>query len=146
MTSKYYDYNYDSIVNVDPNNSMNSSGINTITLTGVGDTIDLSSSTYSYNNSWSSSNWSTGTLFTNSTVSPSVNLNDNGIEIKESGDIKIGHRSLKTFMEKMEERLAILQPDPELLEKYEALRQAYEHYKTLEALCSGDPPKDPNNG
>lgn len=36
---------------------------------------------------------------------------------------------------KIQERLSILVPDPKRLAKYEALRQAYEHYLTLEALC-----------
>lgn len=37
-------------------------------------------------------------------------------------------------LDAINERLAILQPNPEHLEKYEALRNAYEHYKTLERL------------
>ena len=35
----------------------------------------------------------------------------------------------------IQDRLAILTPKPELLEKYEALKQAYDHYRMLEALC-----------
>jgi hypothetical protein len=31
--------------------------------------------------------------------------------------------------------MAILVPDPEKLEKFEALKRAYEHYKTMERLC-----------
>lgn len=54
----------------------------------------------------------------------------------EGADLLINGKSLKTFMEKVEERLLILQPDPELLEKYEALRNAYEYYKTMEALIT----------
>ena len=57
------------------------------------------------------------------------------ISVPEEGDIKIGNRSLKTFMDTMEKRMAILQPDPAKLEKFEALQKAYEHYKHLEALC-----------
>ena len=57
------------------------------------------------------------------------------ISVPETGDIKIGNRSLKTFMDTMEKRLAILQPDPAKLEKFEALKKAYEHYKHLESLC-----------
>ena len=57
------------------------------------------------------------------------------ISVPEEGDIKIGNRSLKTFMDTMEKRLAILQPDPAKLEKFEALKKAYEHYKHLESLC-----------
>lgn len=57
------------------------------------------------------------------------------------GDIKWKGRSLGTLLEKIEERLSILQPDPEKLEKFAALKASYEHYKLLEALCSGDIPK-----
>ena len=60
------------------------------------------------------------------------------ISVPEEGDIKIGNRSLKTFMDTMEKRLAILQPDPAKLEKFEALQKAYEHYKHLERLCELD--------
>lgn len=80
----------------------------------------------------------------NGTSSPRVNLDNNGIEIKQGADIKIDGKSLSEFMDRVEARLGILQPKPELLEKFEALKQAYEHYKTLEALCMGDIPKDPN--
>lgn len=59
----------------------------------------------------------------------------NDISVPADGDIKIGDRSLKTFMDTMEKRLAILQPDPAKLEKFEALKKAYEHYKHLESLC-----------
>jgi hypothetical protein len=51
------------------------------------------------------------------------------------GDVKIKGKSLLTLLEGIEKRLSILNPDPEKLEKYEALKKAYEHYKTLEALC-----------
>ena len=62
----------------------------------------------------------------------------NDISVPEEGDIKIGGRSLKTFMDTMEKRMAILQPDPAKLEKFEALQKAYEHYKHLERLCELD--------
>ena len=60
------------------------------------------------------------------------------ISVPEEGDIKIGGRSLKTFMDTMEKRMAILQPDPAKLEKFEALKKAYEHYRHLERLCELD--------
>jgi len=52
------------------------------------------------------------------------------------GDIKWRGRSLGDMLETIESRLAILVPDPEKLEHFEALQKAYEHYKTLEALCT----------
>ena len=57
------------------------------------------------------------------------------VSVPEEGDIKIGQRSLKEFMDKVESRLAILTPDSKKLEIFAALRKAYEHYKTLESLC-----------
>jgi hypothetical protein len=54
-------------------------------------------------------------------------------------DLKIEGKSLKEFMTKMEQRLAILVPDPAKLEKFEALKKAYEHYKTMESLCFDEP-------
>ena len=44
-------------------------------------------------------------------------------------------KSLFKMISKIEERLSILVPDPAKLEQFEALRRAYENYKTLEAIC-----------
>jgi len=61
--------------------------------------------------------------------------------IKVSGDaefegrVMINKRDLGEFMEAMSKRLAILVPDPDKLEHFEALKKAYDHYKLLEALC-----------
>jgi len=44
--------------------------------------------------------------------------------------------SLDSRLAKIEERLLILVPDPAKLEKFEALRNAYNDYKLLEMLCS----------
>jgi hypothetical protein len=55
------------------------------------------------------------------------------------GDVKVKGRSLEKMFQKIEDRLAILQdPDPAKLEKYAALKKAYEHYKTLERLIGED--------
>lgn len=62
----------------------------------------------------------------------------NTVEINGQGaDLVIDKKSMKQWMEAVEKRLAILQPKPELLEKYEALKQAFDHYKTLENLLYG---------
>lgn len=53
----------------------------------------------------------------------------------ENADIILNGHSLREFMSKLESRLAILQPNPEKLEQFEALKKAYEHYKLLESLC-----------
>jgi hypothetical protein len=107
------------------------SPIPTITLSGA----QGSTGGYTFTSSASAGLWGS--------TSNTVNINHGGIDLKEGTDIKIGSRSLVKFMETLEERLAILQPDPEKLEKFAALKAAYEHYKLLEALCSGTPPKGP---
>ena len=51
------------------------------------------------------------------------------------GRVKINGQDLGEFMETISKRLAILVPDPEKLEHFEALKKAYNHYKMLEKLC-----------
>jgi hypothetical protein len=58
------------------------------------------------------------------------------------GDIKWKGRSLGDMLATIEKRLAILTPDPAKLEHFEALQKAYDHYKTLEALCEVPEKKD----
>lgn len=93
------------------------------------------SSPYTINtNGWQSPNYT----FTN-TYGPSGLKVEGDAEIE--GDIKWKGRSLGDMLSTIERRLSILTPDPEKLEHFEALRKAYEHYKTLEALCEL-PPKE----
>jgi hypothetical protein len=54
------------------------------------------------------------------------------------GEVRIKGQSLNAVIERIEQRLAILVPDPARLERYEALRQAYEHYLILERLLIDD--------
>lgn len=72
------------------------------------------------------------TAGTNGTSSPSLQVTGDA-EIK--GELTVQGISVSETLKKINERLAILVPDPVLLEKYEALKQAYDHYKLLEALC-----------
>ena len=66
----------------------------------------------------------------------SPNSKSNGtIKLEGSdADIFVQGKSMKAWMDAVEQRLCILEPKPELLKKYKALEQAYEHYKTLEAI------------
>jgi hypothetical protein len=54
----------------------------------------------------------------------------------KDADIVMNGASLKEILDGITDRLSILQPKPELLEKYDNLREAYEHYKTLEKLLT----------
>lgn len=74
------------------------------------------------------------------TTSPYIYTTNNaGLHVTSDaefeGDIKWKGRSLGKLLEDIENRLAILVPDPEKLEHFEALKKAYNHYKMLEALC-----------
>jgi len=125
---------------------LNLSGISTITLpntvySGSGATVggiySGSTSTYTINTSGTSSynyNWNP--------TPATVEINGDGVNIKDNGDIKLGDVSLKDFMKTMQERLAILVPDPKKLEKFEALKKAYEHYKLMEKLCQEEPKEE----
>ena len=67
-------------------------------------------------------------------------LTPNSLEVRgdidvRGGDVKIDGVSLKQVLESITERLHILTPDPHKLEKFEALKRAYEQYKLLEKLC-----------
>jgi hypothetical protein len=76
--------------------------------------------------SWSNVNWNTS--------SNPRSLNVKG-DAEFDGDVKIKGVSIAKTLEAINERLAILHPDPAKLEHFAALKKAYEHYKTLEALC-----------
>ena len=110
--------------------------LNTISIsgTGAGGTSGYQSSLY---------NPTSPTYSWNTLNQPNkVHITGSGIDMAEDADITIGGRSMKKLLESIEQRLAILVPDPKKLERYEALQQAYEHYRTLEALCNEEPQID----
>lgn len=55
--------------------------------------------------------------------------------IKCEGEIFLKDKPLGEILEQIQDRLAILVPDPKKLEKFEALKKAYDNYKMIEALC-----------
>jgi hypothetical protein len=133
----------------DYTNMSYSSGIDTITLDSStmysSNTITLPSSSYTIGSAGSTL-YSTGAGSYNwnnvATTSPSVNITSDGIDMAAGTDITVDGKSLKEFMNKMEERLAILVPNPAKLEQFEALKKAYEHYKLMEQLCQESPKEE----
>ena len=118
-------------------NSMYSGGtitLPTTTITNSGYTIGAAGSSGQF--------YTTGTNGHNWNNPPTVNITGTGIDMAAGTDISIDGKSLKNFMTKMEERLAILVPDPSKLEKFEALKKAYEHYKLMESLCQEQPKEE----
>lgn len=84
-----------------------------------------------------------GSVVTSSAINAAITtaVNDSSVvRLDPNGKIHASALELDgvdigSTLAKIQERLSILVPDPKRLEKYEALRQAYSHYKTLEALC-----------
>jgi hypothetical protein len=114
-------------------------GTGTITLP----TTTISNGGYTIGSTGSSGQfYTTGAGGHNWNNPPTVNITGTGIDMAAGTDISIDGKSLKNFMNKMEERLAILVPDPAKLEKFEALKKAYEHYKLMESLCQEQPKEE----
>lgn len=134
--------------------------LDSITISTADDTIDLSSvnsmigsstdlSKYSYQYTTGvpsitigTSSGTNGTFnyspYIINTVGSEPGLNVSG-EANFEGDVKIKGRSLEKMLQKIEDRLAILsEPDPKKLEKFAALKKAYENYKMLERLIGED--------
>jgi hypothetical protein len=61
-----------------------------------------------------------------------VYIDGDGLTMKDGADIKIGGKSLTEAIEKIEERLAILKPNPELEERWEQLKELRKQYVELE--------------
>ena len=102
------------------------SGIDTITLdSSLYGTSLTSASTISWNQDYSTTaNWTTGTA--------NVNITADGISIKEGGDIKIAGKSLSEAIEAIEARLGILNPNPELEDRWDQLKELRKQYIELE--------------
>ncbi len=88
----------------------------------------LSNGTYSWTQPYNLNSQTTGIT----QVQSSLKVNG---DAEFAGSIKIQGMDIGEALAKINQRLAILIPDPKLLDKYTALQEAYDHYKTLEALC-----------
>ena len=134
-------------ITIDLSDSVNHSTVDTINITGSGSGYTIGAVTVpvgGYTISGTASSYTTSSSYGNVYTTgygysgSNVNITSDGISMSNTSDIKIGDQSLKEFMTKMEQRLAILVPDPKKLEKFEALKKAYEHYKLMEKLCQED--------
>jgi hypothetical protein len=114
-------------VTLTASNTASLTASNTVYTIGVGG----GGSGGSYYNATSVNPWATaGTVLVG--TNPSLQVSGDA-DIK--GNLKVNGVDIGTMLAKIQDRLAILVPDPVRLDKYEALKQAYEHYKVLEALC-----------
>ena len=120
-----------------PSYGLTSSGIDTITLDNMTTSVTIPSGGWlqSSGTSYTITNGGTGGGYTNwNTISntASVHIDTDGVNIKEGGDIKIGGKSLSEAIDKIEERLAILKPNPDLEERWEKLKELRKQYMELE--------------
>ena len=85
-----------------------------------------------------------GYTYTTNTTSPWIGTTANTVTVGQSGtieikgeeaDIKINDKSMVTWMEKVEERLNILTPNPELEKDWDDLRRLGNRYRALERKC-----------
>ena len=87
----------------------------------------------------------TGYTYTTNTTSPFLATGSNpAMVVNQSGsidiqgqnaDIKINGKSMKTWMEQVEERLNMLTPNPELEKDWDELQELGERYRALEKKC-----------
>jgi hypothetical protein len=104
-----------------------SSGVDTITidssLYSSGSLTSASTSTIAWNQSYPT--WTTGT-------NTAVNISTDGISMQPGTDIKIGGRGLMDAIDKIEERLGILHPNPDLEDRWDELKDLRRKYNELE--------------
>jgi hypothetical protein len=141
---------------MDDKDTVLNSGEDTITINindVLGDTYLDTSNMYQYSytnlpaagNITIGSTGASGSFYTStglngsSWITGNSNLTGTGLHVTSDaeidGDLKVKGISILETLQKIESRLAILRPNPEKLEHFAALKKAYEHYKTLEALC-----------
>jgi hypothetical protein len=120
-------------MSIDITSSMNNYSFSTMGATGS------SGSYYVSTGAGSNGTWSTNPYVFTTNNTSGLHVSTDAIF---DGDIKWKGRSLGDMLTTIEKRLAILTPDPAKLEHFEALQKAYDHYKTLEALCEVPEKKD----
>ena len=120
MDSSYYtgaSYSIDTTAN-----SLGASPLSGICGGATGSTINPVYTIGGSNGTW-------GGLYNNNTA---ITLGTDGIVMAESTDIKLGNVSLKSFIDKIEQRLALLNPNPKLEKEWTELKELGDRYRELE--------------
>ena len=87
---------------------------------------------------WTTTTNNTGAyIFANTQPNSAANIEQSGkMSLRgKNADLDINGKSLKGWMEKVEERLNILTPNPELEKEWDNLRRLGERYRKLEKKC-----------
>jgi len=72
---------------------------------------------------------------TNTTAGPNIQPGGKVVIQGEDADLVIGKKSMRDWMEKVEDRLNILTPNPEMEKEWDDLRKLGERYRKLEKKC-----------
>jgi hypothetical protein len=113
-------------INIDLNNLMNSS---------------ISANGLTYQDLYSITTPNSNLTYTGtSTSNPWITANDHSAlsvqgDAVFNGDVCVQGRSLAEFMQQVEQRLHMLQPNPELEREWDQLRELGEQYRELERRC-----------
>lgn len=107
-----------------------------ISTTTVSPTYTISS-TPSTNSIWNTTVTGSSYNWADLTTDYSTRISQSGqVQLKgKDADIDINGKSLKTWMEKVEERLNLLTPNPELEQEWDELRELGQRYRELEKQC-----------
>jgi hypothetical protein len=109
-----------------------SMGTDTITLNNTLWSGGSITSPYTYTTTGTSGagtyNWNNTTIST----STKVQINGDGLVMQEGADIVVGSKSLTKAIEQIEERLAILHPNPALEERWDQLKELRQQYIEME--------------
>jgi hypothetical protein len=107
-------------------------GVDTITLDPLiyssGSSI-TSPSTISWNQNYTTAS---NSAWSNTTSTANVNIDSNGLTMKAGTDIVIDGKSLSKSIDAIEERLGILNPNPELEDRWDQLKVLRKQYIDLE--------------
>ena len=119
-------------------------------------TSGIGTDTITYNPIWSTTgtvvpgygaaigNGGTGYTYASPNTVPWISTGTGTLSVEQSGsieiqgenaDIKMNGKSMKAWMEKVEERLNILTPNPELEKDWDDLRRLGQRYRALEKKC-----------
>ncbi len=117
------------------NNTMNSTYIgDPLTVVTTSAPGQVYTTTGTGNLQWGNLN---GTSTSWATLSADPNLQGSTLKVKGNadfdGEVTIKGKSLTDMIEKIEERLAILHPNPKLEDKWDELKELGKRYKELEA-------------
>jgi hypothetical protein len=122
MAYQIFSNSVPTLSNLTTNTYSGAGGAGLYQITGTG---NYTVATGGNNGTWAS-------VVNSGTTTPSIQVKG---DAEFGGNVTINGQNLAETLQRIQHRLAILVPDPKLLGKYEALQQAYEHYKILEALC-----------